>query len=81
MDKDIIHTDWSHLRESNISNNVGDIKNVSNTEGAGGEQVILEVEKHRPFFFWFFVASFIILLLSGIFFGYKYYFDQNNYLQ
>ncbi len=78
MDKDIIHTDWSHLRESNISNNVGDIKNVSNTEGAGGEQVMLEVEKHRPFFFWFFVASFIILLLAGLFFGYKYYFDQNK---
>lgn len=78
MDKYIIHTDWSHLRNSSNSNNVGDVKSVNDIESIDSEHVILEGEKRRPFFFWFFASSFALLLLAGAFFGYKYYFDQNK---
>lgn len=78
MDKDIIHTDWSHLRNSSNSNNVGDVKSVNDIENIDSEHLILEGEKRRPFFFWFFAFSFALLLLAGAFFGYKYYFDQNK---
>ncbi len=72
MDKDIIHTDWDHLRDANIVNN-----NIGDTEIPASENLV-EPEKHRPFFFWFFIAGLVLLLLAGSFFGYKYYFDQNK---
>jgi hypothetical protein len=64
MDKDIIHTDWSHLKE--ISDIQSDSMQVASTE------------KHRPFFFWFFIVGFVSLLFAGAFFGYNYYFGQNK---
>ncbi len=72
MDKDIIHTDWEHLRDANIVNN-----NIGDTEIPALENLV-EPEKRRPFFFWFFIVGLVLLLLAGSFFGYKYYFDQNK---
>lgn len=83
MDKDIIHTDWSHLRDINTRNNsnIGDVQNtenINNQNTASSDASILVEEKHRPFFFWFFIAGLVLLLLAGAFFGYKYYFGQNK---
>jgi hypothetical protein len=75
MDKDIIHTDWSHMREAASSHNIGD-KVVVNT--AGDLSVQDTQAKHRPFFFWFFVSGFLMLILASAFLGYKYYFGQNK---
>ncbi len=70
-------TNWNHLKvaaEQIVSDNI-----KREEEQKASELLESEVnKKHRPFFFWFFVAGFALLLLSGIFLAYKYYFDKSQ---
>jgi hypothetical protein len=76
MDKDIIHTDWSHLRNDNSNsnnNNQNSFTSVTDINGSAAQEV-----KQKPFFFWFFISGLLLLIIAVLFFSYKYYFDQNK---
>lgn len=70
-------TDWSHLKVAAEQRELESIKKLE--EEKASELSESEANhKHRPFFFWFFVAGLVLLLLSGAFLAYKYYFDKSQ---
>ncbi len=70
-------TDWNHLK---VMSEQKEVENIRKEEDQKALKLLEseESKKHRPFFFWFFIAGLTLLLLSGMFLAYKYYFDKSQ---